>query len=241
MQDSLVEELPTNVLKRKKGQGASEYLILLGAVLLIGLVVIALLGYYPGTSNDISKSQTSLYWSTAKPLAVREAHGGTRQCMYDTALLVVKNLGSDRLIIKGVSINGGYGNGQISYGNDVSQLDSHNHIRAGPGLCLDNQANNCTISVNPGQQIYLQADDNGVCGTGQSGNSIVQSAQAKLAIYYESYGLTQTETSDIKINLDCWGYFLCKSNSDCSVYEGGEGSPTCNQANGACENLCTPG
>ena len=83
--------------------------------------------------------------------------------------------------------------------------------------------------------------DNGVCGTGQSGNSIVQSAQAKLAIYYESYGLTQTETSDIKINLDCWGYFLCKSNSDCSVYEGGEGSPTCNQANGACENLCTPG
>ena len=64
----------------KKGQGATEYLVLLAVVLIIALVSIALLGFFPGLATDAKLTQSTSYWrSEARPFAILETsitHGG---------------------------------------------------------------------------------------------------------------------------------------------------------------------
>jgi hypothetical protein len=56
-----------------RGQGATEYLVLLAAVLIIALVSLALLGFFPGMASDAKISQSSSYWrSEAKPFSINE-------------------------------------------------------------------------------------------------------------------------------------------------------------------------
>lgn len=56
---------------RMRGQGATEYLVLLAAVLIIALVSLALLGFFPGMAGDAKISQSASYWrSEAKPFAI---------------------------------------------------------------------------------------------------------------------------------------------------------------------------
>jgi hypothetical protein len=56
-----------------RGQGATEYLVLLAAVLIIALVSLALLGFFPGMAGDAKISQSNSYWrSEAKPFSILE-------------------------------------------------------------------------------------------------------------------------------------------------------------------------
>lgn len=55
----------------RKGQGATEYLVLLAVVLIIALVSIALLGFFPGLAADARITQSSSYWrGEARPFAI---------------------------------------------------------------------------------------------------------------------------------------------------------------------------
>jgi hypothetical protein len=53
-----------------RGQGAAEYLVLLAAVLIIALVSIALLGFFPGLGSDTRESESMSYWHSASPIAI---------------------------------------------------------------------------------------------------------------------------------------------------------------------------
>ena len=56
-----------------KGQGATEYLVLLAVVLIIALVSIALLGFFPGLASDARITQSNSYWrGEARPFAILE-------------------------------------------------------------------------------------------------------------------------------------------------------------------------
>ena len=57
---------------RMKGQGATEYLVLLAVVLIIALVSIALLGFFPGISTDAKITQSQSYWKAGRPFAILE-------------------------------------------------------------------------------------------------------------------------------------------------------------------------
>ncbi len=91
-----------------RGQGATEYLIILGVVLVIGLVVISLLGFFPGTAGETSMTESQIYWSTARPFAIQDATadsaigcaatgGGYRLVVHNTELgkMVLRNLTMD--------------------------------------------------------------------------------------------------------------------------------------------------
>ena len=54
-----------------KGQGATEYLVLLAVVLIVALVSVALLGFFPGMAADARIAQSSSYWrGQARPFAI---------------------------------------------------------------------------------------------------------------------------------------------------------------------------
>jgi len=54
------------------GQGATEYLVLLAVVLIVALVSVALLGFFPGMASDAQRQQSEMYWRSASPIAITE-------------------------------------------------------------------------------------------------------------------------------------------------------------------------
>jgi len=58
--------------ERMKAQGATEYLVLLAVVLIVALVSVALLGFFPGTAADAKITQSETYWRSASPVAIPE-------------------------------------------------------------------------------------------------------------------------------------------------------------------------
>jgi len=57
---------------RAIGQGATEYLVLLAVVLIVALVSVALLGFFPGMASDAQITQSRTYWSGASPISIVE-------------------------------------------------------------------------------------------------------------------------------------------------------------------------
>ncbi|MFA5183500.1 MAG: hypothetical protein WC405_19480 [Syntrophales bacterium] len=56
-----------------RGQGATEYLVLLAVVLIVALVSISLLGFFPGMASDAKITQSQSYWrGEARPFAILE-------------------------------------------------------------------------------------------------------------------------------------------------------------------------
>jgi len=55
------------------GQGATEYLVLLAVVLIVALVSVALLGFFPGMASDAQSTQSQMYWQSASPLQIIES------------------------------------------------------------------------------------------------------------------------------------------------------------------------
>jgi len=55
-----------------RGQGATEYLVLLAVVLIVALVSVALLGFFPGMAGDSQRVQSETYWRSASPIAITE-------------------------------------------------------------------------------------------------------------------------------------------------------------------------
>ena len=57
-----------------KGQGATEYLVLLAVVLIIALVSISLLGFFPGLAADAKITQSDSYWrGQARPMGILDS------------------------------------------------------------------------------------------------------------------------------------------------------------------------
>jgi len=94
-----------------RGQGATEYLVLLAVVLIIALVSISLLGFFPGMASDAQISQSKIYWSgEAAPMRIMDAAIVQISCS-DARVptgyrLVLQNAGADSLTFTGVSSGG---------------------------------------------------------------------------------------------------------------------------------------
>ena len=99
-----------------KGQGATEYLVLLAVVLIIALVAIALLGFFPGMASDAQETQSKMYWQSATPIAITEWAAKKHVTLNMTELYVrFRNTGSYPIQITKVIRNGvGYNNSYCS-------------------------------------------------------------------------------------------------------------------------------
>ncbi len=84
-------------MTQHKGQGATEYLVLLAVVLIVALVSVALLGFFPGMASDAQQTQSKTYWSSASPIAVVEMgamnYGGTGDGNLSMLYLRLRNTG----------------------------------------------------------------------------------------------------------------------------------------------------
>jgi len=60
-------------MRLMRAQGATEYLVLLAIVLIVALVSVALLGFFPGMASDAQVTQSQTYWKSATPIAIVES------------------------------------------------------------------------------------------------------------------------------------------------------------------------
>ena len=124
------------MLNFKRGQGSTEYLVLLAMVLVVAMVAIALLGFFPGLAGDARAGQSDAYWrGNARPFAILEhslTSGGDIK-------LVVQNLDSNSKYLKTITMAGS--------GINASNSSANTYISAGQtvsSLIVDVTAGTCT-------------------------------------------------------------------------------------------------
>jgi hypothetical protein len=88
-------------LPKLRGQGSTEYLVLLAVVLIIALVSLALLSFFPGISLDAKLTQSKTYWSSASPIAIVD-WTAVYAYSYTRPYLRIKNTGAYPIRITGV-------------------------------------------------------------------------------------------------------------------------------------------
>ncbi|MFH1971911.1 MAG: hypothetical protein ABIJ18_00360 [archaeon] len=86
----------------KRGQGATEYLIILAIVIVIALIVIGVLGTIPGIGGNAKQQASESYWETAE-IGVVDYYN-----TFSTDILTVnvKNNQEDTITIDSVTIDG---------------------------------------------------------------------------------------------------------------------------------------
>ncbi len=85
----------------RRGQGSTEYLVLLAVALIVALVAIALLGWFPGVSADTREAQSRAYWNGAQPFSILEYRiNGT------SVALQLLNTRTERLTLVNISLTG---------------------------------------------------------------------------------------------------------------------------------------
>ncbi|MCX6769353.1 MAG: Ig domain-containing protein, partial [Candidatus Micrarchaeota archaeon] len=94
-----------------KGQGATEYLIIFAAALIIALAAISYLGYQASNSSELTLSDSKLYWqSTARPLQVHDASSVYGELCSQQDMggyqFLVKNYDPYELTVTGIYIDG---------------------------------------------------------------------------------------------------------------------------------------
>jgi len=68
-----IESQSAATARPRLGQGATEYLVLLAVVLIVALISVALLGFFPGMASDAQITQSQMYWRSATPIAIVES------------------------------------------------------------------------------------------------------------------------------------------------------------------------
>lgn len=84
-----------------KGQGTTEYLIILAVIIVIALVVVGVMGWFPGLGQNITEQQSKAYWKSAAPLAITEWD-------IDSAGsdLSIKNMTVNKIEVEAVTMDG---------------------------------------------------------------------------------------------------------------------------------------
>ncbi|MDE1798646.1 MAG: hypothetical protein KGH63_04565, partial [Candidatus Micrarchaeota archaeon] len=87
------------------GQGATEYIVVLAIVLMVALVVVGLLGFFPSFSTNTQVTEYTQYWAVQRPLAVLDAaqlsSGGTTQ----NATFSIENHGTSSITITKMNVS----------------------------------------------------------------------------------------------------------------------------------------
>lgn len=105
-----------------RGQGTTEYLIILAIVIVIALVVVGVLGGFPSLGQGVSQGQSKAYWGSTQPLAFVDWAIGS-----STGTLVVKNLSAGTVTLTDINWNGSSVNltdVNIGAGSTVTVTDS---------------------------------------------------------------------------------------------------------------------
>ncbi|MCX6770761.1 MAG: hypothetical protein NTX79_01775, partial [Candidatus Micrarchaeota archaeon] len=90
-----------------RAQGATEYLVIAAVVLVIALVSVSLLGFFPSTAGSTNAEQSQTYWLSARPTGVYDAKTTESACGGSRGYtMTLENHEATPIKLTGVSIAG---------------------------------------------------------------------------------------------------------------------------------------
>lgn len=89
------------MIQQKSGQGTTEYLIILAVVIIIALIVVSVLGWFPGFGGAITEQQSQAYWQSQSPLAIVQWNIDT-----SNTKLVLRNMTTTNIMVTEISMSG---------------------------------------------------------------------------------------------------------------------------------------
>ena len=84
-----------------KGQGATEYLIILAVIIVIALVVVGVMGWFPGLGGGINEQQSKAYWGSTQPIALTNW-----KITGSNSTFTVENNGTQKLTLTDITVDG---------------------------------------------------------------------------------------------------------------------------------------
>ena len=145
-------------LNIKKGQGATEYLVLLAIVLIVGIVAVALLGGFSDMSGGAREAESKQYWAgSVRPFSIPEF-----EQVNDTLYLTLKNMEPQPLRIYNITA----GSNTVNYTNGISFAGGSKKTVSIPGFSVCDATSNDFFEYNL-TLIYGSSD---ISGQSQSGN-----------------------------------------------------------------------
>jgi len=122
-----------------KGQGSTEYLVILGAVLLVSLVTVSLTGSFPASASSTKEQQSKSYWSGTTPFAISIA-----KVSNSTFSFTVSNKLTERVYLTAIEVQDGSG-------NNLTIMTPNQVFNAGEEIVLShlNAPNITNSSFNP--------------------------------------------------------------------------------------------
>jgi hypothetical protein len=85
----------------RKGQGTTEYLIILAVIIVIALVVAGVMGWFPALGAGITESQSKTYWRSTTPLSLDDWTVTTSGAQF-----VVRNNTTDTITLTDITMEG---------------------------------------------------------------------------------------------------------------------------------------
>ena len=197
----------------KQGQGATEYLVLLAVVLIVALVSVALLGFFPGMASDTQMTQSQTYWQSASPIAVIES-----SAYFESGTAVpyirIRNTGAYQIIITKVVIGNGsfnqfWGNSGCMNFTDYYSLspgEEKNIQNVNPGNPTRAKLNFGTGAVLPDKCQY-NGGASAICqnATGNQGTMILNNFGFEYIQYIEGQQLTKRQVGSKPLMIKCTG------------------------------------
>lgn len=86
---------------KNRGQGTTEYLIILAVIIIIALVVAGVMGWFPGLGGAITEQQSKAYWQGTSPIAVTDWQIGS-----NTGKFTLKNVSTDKITVNVINLKG---------------------------------------------------------------------------------------------------------------------------------------
>jgi len=90
-------------MAKVKGQGATEYLVILAVIIIIALVIVSIMGWFPGIALGVTEQQSKAYWRSTAPLAIVDWKF-TEDA--NEAALSIQNMTTEAIEIREITING---------------------------------------------------------------------------------------------------------------------------------------
>ena len=137
-----------------RAQGATEYLVLLAVVLIIALVAIALLGFFPGTASDAQLRESELYYESASPVSIIDLPGAYYSNLWGlntTNLMIIRIRNSGTYPVRITRIIGGGAEVLQYYSGTYNNLSIY--LAPGEETCIGNhnmpQCNSWSLQYEP--------------------------------------------------------------------------------------------
>ena len=172
----------------KKAQISSEFLVILGVVLVVALVAVGLTLLFSQTSQDITENEARAYWSSqAQPLRIVEYEGFYYSSVPATGELglLVENVDSKPITIRSFVLE--------PYDSETSFSVYANHSTSGGtgGLTLLGTSGSAAltgldIELAPSEKVSFYLRSQTLCSTSGEGRANNYSFENDLTIYYDT-------------------------------------------------------